>query len=200
VSDDVELLRSWRAGDRSAGEALCGRYFDEIYRFFEHKLAGEADDLTQQTFLACVKARDQFQGHSSFRTYLFAIARNHLFTRLRQIPKFEHVDLEVSSLNELVSSPSAKLGRHQELAQIREALRQLPVDQQLLLELHYWHDLDAAALAEVFEVPPATLRVRLTRARHALRDRMGEDAATGDPNDRLSRSLYTPELDGEVTG
>src|SRR6185436_16740094 len=99
ADDDLALLQSWRNGDQRAGELLCGRHFDDVYRFFEHKLPGEADDLTQQTFMACVRARDQFGGRSAFRTYLFTIARNELITRLRRTSKFEHVDLEVSSLN-----------------------------------------------------------------------------------------------------
>jgi len=190
------MLQRWRAGDRRAGEQLCARHFEDIYRFFEHKIPGEADDLTQQTFLACVKARDQFRGQSTFRTYLYSIARNELYMRLRQIPKYEHVDLEVSSLDELVTSPSKQLNEQQELAQIRAALRQLPVEQQLLLEFHYWHDLDAAALAELFEASPGTIRVRLLRARRALRDQLGDGAAIV-ATDRLSGSLRAADFADE---
>jgi RNA polymerase sigma-70 factor (ECF subfamily) len=194
VDDDFKMLQRWRDGDRRAGEELCARHFDEIYRFFENKIPDEADDLTQQTFLACVKARGQFRGRSTFRTYLYSIARNELYTRLRQIPKFEHVDLEVSSLDELVSSPSSQLGKQQELAQVRAALRQLPVEQQVLLELHYWHDLDAGALAELLETSAGTIRVKLLRARRALRDRLGANAVTS-ADDRLSNSLRDPDVD-----
>ena len=197
MDDDLAVLVRWREGDQRAGEALCARHFDEIHRFFEHKLPNEADDLTQQTFLACVRARNQFLGHATFRTYLFTIARNELCTRLRQVPKGVHVDLDVSSLDELVSSPSSQLRKHEELAQIRAALRKLPVEQQLLLELHYWHDLDAAALAEMLETSPGTVRVRLLRARRALRARL-EASASAPLDDALSRSLLEPELDGEA--
>jgi len=187
------MLQRWRDGDRRAGEQLCARYFDEIYRFFEHKLPGEADDLTQQTFLGCVKARDQFRGQSSFRTYLYSIARNELYMRLRKFDKFKYVDLEVSSLDELISSPSKRLGEQQELAQIRAALRKLPVEQQVLLEFRYWHDFDAPALAQMFETTPGAIRVRLLRAREALRERLGDAAAGG--NDPLSISLRAPDDD-----
>jgi len=195
VDDDLNVLQRWRDGDQRAGQELCTRHFAEIYRFFEHKLPGEADDLTQQTFLACVKARDQFRGQSTFRTYLFSIARNELYMRLRKIPKFEQVDLEASALDEMVSSPSKQFGKHQELAKIRAALQTLPVEQQVLLEFHYWHDLDAAALAEMFETSPATIRVRLLRARRALKDRLGASAVTGADDDPLSSSLHEPDLD-----
>ncbi|HEX7841767.1 MAG TPA: sigma-70 family RNA polymerase sigma factor [Kofleriaceae bacterium] len=197
MEDDFVLLQRWRDGDGPAGEALCSRFFAEVYRFFEHKVPGEADDLTQQTFLACIHARDQFRGRSSFRTYLYSIARNELYMRLRRTPKYEQVDLEVSSLDELVSSPSKELVKQQELAHVRAALRQLPVEQQVLLELHYWHDLDAAQLAEMLETTPGAIRVRLTRARGALRERLGSNAAAAGTTDRLSRSLGGPELEDD---
>jgi RNA polymerase sigma-70 factor (ECF subfamily) len=197
VDDDLDVLRRWRDGDQRAGQELCTRHFAEIYRFFEHKLPGEADDLTQQTFLACVRARDQFRGQSSFRTYLFAIARNELYMRLRKLPKFEQVDLEVSTLNEMVSSPSKQFGKSQELAIIRAALHQLPVEQQVLLEFHYWHDMDAAALAEMFGTNPAAIRVRLMRARRALRAQLGTSAVSFAIDDPLSSSLHQPDLDGD---
>jgi RNA polymerase sigma factor (sigma-70 family) len=192
VDSDLALLERWRVSDQRAGEQLVARYFDEIYRFFRHKIPGEADDLTQQTFLACVKARNQFRGQSTFRTYLFAIARNELYMRLRQIPRLPHVDidLEASSLADLVSSPSKMVGKRQELALIQEALRRLPVEQQVLLEFHYWHDLDAAALAEIFAANPSTIRVRLVRARQALRERLGTNAAIEAADDPMSKSLH----------
>jgi RNA polymerase sigma-70 factor (ECF subfamily) len=198
VDGDLILLQRWRDGDRRAGEELCARYFEEIYRFFEHKIPGEADDLTQQTFLACVKSRDQFRGQSTFRTYLYSIARNELCMRLRKLPKFQHVDLDVSSLNELVASPSKQFGKQQELAQVRAALRQLPVEQQLLLEFHYWHDLDAGQLAEMFQASPGAIRVRLLRARKALRERLGANPVLS-VDDRLSASLLEPDTDPEGT-
>ena len=55
---------------------------------------------------------------------------------------------------------------------VATALRTLPVEQQTLLELHYWDGLDAAALAEVFESNAAAIRNRLHRAREKLREAM----------------------------
>lgn len=192
VDDDFALLLRWRADDRQAGEQLCAKYFDEIYRFFEYKIAEKADDLVQQTFMACVRARDQFRNDASFRTYLFTIARNELYMELRKTRR-DFVDLEVSSLNELVTSPSQLLGKHRELARLRAALREMPVEQQLLLEMHYWHDLPAADLATMFNTSPGSIRVRLLRARRALRDRLaGAPAAAGD---KLWASLSEADLD-----
>jgi RNA polymerase sigma factor (sigma-70 family) len=171
--DDHELLDRWRAGDAASGQLLFERHFDSIYGFFETKCEAEADELVQATFLACVRAKTQFRKESSFRTYLFTIARHELYRVLRGKRRDgERLDFEYSSIAELVSTPGTRIARNQEHRQLVEALRQLPVEQQALLELHYWEDMDIAQLAEVFESPAVTIRTRLHRARKALREKM----------------------------
>jgi RNA polymerase sigma factor (sigma-70 family) len=168
---DLELLEAWRAGDNAAGKQLFERHFDSIFGFFETKCSSDADDLVQSTFLACLKAKTHFRAESSFRTYLFTIARNELYHLLRtRQRKDAKLDFELSSIAEIVSTPGTKLARNQEHQQLVTRMQMLPVEQQMLLELHYWEDLDIAALAEIFESPAATIRTRLHRARNALRD------------------------------
>jgi RNA polymerase sigma-70 factor (ECF subfamily) len=192
MDSDLALLESWRGGDRRAGEALFARHFADVYRFLEHKAGGEADELAQRTFMACVVARDQFRAQSSFRTYLFTIARNELYGFLRRRARSEQVDFAITSIAELVTTPASRLDRAQKVEQLRAALCQLPVEQQLLIELHYWHDLDAAALADVFATSAATVRVRLLRARRALRDRLAAlapEVLANAGEDRLAAAL-----------
>lgn len=194
--DDLALLERWRGGDQRAGQQLFSRHFDGLYRFFEHKVGGDADDLVQKTFTSCVAARDRFRGESTFRTYLFSIARNELYTYLRRLPKAEHVDFDVTSIAEIRTSLGGQLGNAREVHKLREALAQLPAEQQLLLEMHYWHELDAAALAEVFGTTSGAIRVRLLRARKLLRERI-EASALADANDGLVAALSRPETDDE---
>lgn len=196
VQDDAALLVQWRSGDQRAGQQLFGRHFDGLYRFFEHKVGGDADDLVQRTFTSCVAARDRFRGESSFRTYLFSIARNELYTYLRKLPKAEHVDFDVTSIAEIRTSLPGQLGNARDAHKLREALAQLPAEQQLLLEMHYWHELDAAALAEVFDTTAGAIRVRLLRARKVLRERI-ERSALVDTNDGLAVALSRPDTDDE---
>ena len=199
VDEDLGLLERWRTGDTRAGHDLFERHFADIYRFFEHKVGPEADELAQRTFTACISAKDRFRGQSSFRSYLFAIARNQLYTYLRQLPRGEHIDFETTSIAELVTSIAGRLGRAQQIEQLRQALGALPAEQQLLLELHYWHELDAEALGEVFEANPGAIRVRLVRARRALRQRLEQLdlAALGAAGDSLAAALSRAEDDSE---
>ena len=176
VDPDLELLKRWRDGDRAAGEALFSRHFPSLCRFFATKCGADADDLIQRTMLACVAARDQFRAESTFRTYLFTVARNELYRFLRKSQREgDRLDFSVTSIAQLVSTPATRLARDADRRRLQEAMRELPLELQTLLELHYWEELDAAGLAEVFETTPGNIRVRLHRARHALRERLGED-------------------------
>lgn len=194
---DLVLLGQWRAGDKAAGEELFGRHVDDVLRFFANKVRGQAEDLTQQTFAECVASQARFRGESSFRTYLFAIAWNQLRHHLRRGHQNEPIDFDVSSLGEIEASlPSvgSNLDRRRRAQRIQQALAQLPLAQQTLLELHYWQGLDAASLSEVFGVPSGAIRVRLLRARNGLRAQLERLSAAGDsapeePDDPLSISL-----------
>lgn len=172
---DRELLERWRAGDQAAGRDLFARYFDPLFRFFANK-CNEPDELVQATFFALVKARDQFAGRSSFRTYLYTIARNELYRWLRTFKRERDFDPELSSIAEVATTAGSRLARNEEHRRLCAALRTLPVESQTLLELHYWEGLDATALAEVFDAQVATIRQRLSRARLALKDALAASA------------------------
>jgi len=189
MDEDLNLLARWRDGDQVAGRALFKKYFDQLYRFFATKCE-EPDEMVQATFLAMVKARDQFSGRSSLRTYLFTIARHELYRHLRSLRRDRQFDPELSSIADLATSIGGRLVRGEEHRKLTEALRRLPVEQQTLLELHYWEDLDAAALAEVFEVPAGTIRVRLHRARTALKEAM-QVPGTLEDLDTIAKSFAT---------
>jgi RNA polymerase sigma factor (sigma-70 family) len=171
VHPDHELLERWKAGDQQAGQALFARYFDRVYRFFETKCDAELDELVQRTFLACVRSRDQFRGDSSFQTYVYTIARHELYRHYRQRHRHaQRFDELVTSVAALVTTPRSRIAREEAQRQLLDAMCQLPIETQTLLELHYWEDLDIATLAAIFEAPAATIRTRLHRGRRALRE------------------------------
>jgi RNA polymerase sigma-70 factor (ECF subfamily) len=177
MDPDLEQLERWRGGDAAAGEALFARYFDSLCGFFATKCRGDADELVQKTLLACVRAKEQFRAQSTFRTYVFTLARHELYRHLRlQRRDDDRLDFSITSVAELITTPATRLARDAERRRMIEILRSLPVEQQTLLELHYWEDMDSVALAEVFETTPGAIRVRLTRARQALRALLAPEA------------------------
>jgi len=173
--DDRGLLERWRAGDRAAGEALFERHFASLYRFFQNKSDDDTDELVQATLVACLNAKDQFRGDSSFRTYLFAIARNKLYRYLRERRR-EAIDVTITSIAEVVTTLRSAIARGQAHRALLDALRKLPVEQQTLLELYYWEELDTLELAKIFEVRVGTINTWLFRARGKLRDLLSSEA------------------------
>lgn len=172
--DDFALLDRWRAGDRAAGNELFQRHFDSLYRFLSRKIDGDAADLVQRTLLGCVEARDRFRGEASFRTFLFAIARNELYGFWRQRKKNNNLDFSVSSLEDLGPTPSRVVAKRRDQVLLLEALHHIPLDLQIAIELHYWEGMRGPELARVLEIPEGTVRSRVRRAKEALRAKMTE--------------------------
>jgi len=190
ITDD-DLLAAWRTGDAAAAEELFGRHFEPLYRFFRNKVDAAADDLVQRTLLACFEGRDRFRGECSFRTYLFAIARNQLLLFLTRQRSNRLVDPASESVADAAPSPSTVLHQRREQTLVLHALRRLPVDHQVLLELFYWEQLDGGELGVILGVPEGTIRTRLRRARQLL---AAEIQALGDSPELLRSTLS--DLDG----
>ncbi len=171
---DFDLLERWRGGDRVAGNELFTRHFRSLFRFFRTKVTDEvAEDLTQVSFLACVDGRDKFRNASSFRTYLFAVARNHLFMHFRKRGRQEAVTaFETKSMADLGAGPSTMVAAKAEQRLLLRALRRIPVDFQIAIELYYWEGVSTPEIAVVLGVPEGTVRSRLTRGREHLATQM----------------------------
>ncbi|MBL4686820.1 MAG: sigma-70 family RNA polymerase sigma factor [Nannocystaceae bacterium] len=189
---DLELLEAWRGGDRDAGGKLFQRHFDSICRFFANKIDRDVDDLVQRTFTACVEGRERFQGRSSFRTYLFGVAHNvlrsHLRKRKRESDRFE---IGVTSVFDMGLSPSTLIAQKKEQQLTLQALRQIPLDHQVVLELYYWESLTAAEIGEVLGHPEGTIRGRIRRGKELLEVELEKLAE----NDALLTSTIS-NLDG----
>lgn len=166
MESDYDLLDAWRAGDGRAGNELFDRHFDSIYRFLRSKTSGDPADLVQGVFLACVESRDSFRGESSFRTYLYAIARKKLYKSYRD--RRPDVDFGVTSLADFGPSPSRLADKRHSDRLLLEALRSIPLELQIALELHYWEHMRGPEIARVLDIPEGTVRTRLRRGKEAL--------------------------------
>lgn len=170
MASDRELLQAWRMGDRRAGSDLFSRYFDNVYRFFLNKVDTGVEDLVQRTFAACVEGRDRLREEASFRSYLFGIAHHLLMEHLRGLARRGRQDFERDSLVDLGAGPPTLIGACEEERLVVHALRKIPVESQVLLELYYWEELTGSELAAFLGVPEDTARSRLRRAKLMLRD------------------------------
>lgn len=166
---DLALLDAWRAGDRAAGEMLFQRHYDSVARFFHNKVS-EPNELIQRTFLTCIESPSRFRGESSFRTFLFGVASMLLRNHYRAcVGPRKHEVLETASVRDQRHSPSQLIMLDEEERLVLAALRMLPLDDQILLELRFWERLKQRELAEVLETTQATIKNHLRKSMALLR-------------------------------
>jgi RNA polymerase sigma factor (sigma-70 family) len=189
VDDDAALLVAWQSGRREAGQALVERHYASVYRFYFGKVALEVcEDLCQQTFEVVCRNRDAYRGDGSFRAYLFGVARFVLIGWARRRRRFEPTEDSLLA-DEGGRSLAGLLADQQMVRLVATALRELPLDDQIVIELKDWEGLTQAELAALFECPQPTVARRLQRARGRLRAAV--EALTADPGlrDRSLRGL-----------
>jgi RNA polymerase sigma factor (sigma-70 family) len=176
-SSDAELLHAWAAGDSAAGTMLFRRHYEALYRFLRSKVDADLEDLIQTTMLACLEALPRFAETSSFKTFLFAIARHKVFHHYRRRTGVT-ADVSELSVESLSDSPSRVAARREEERLLLLALRGVPLDYQIVLELHYWEGMTVAEIGEVLQEPDGTVKSRLHRGRLLLRREIERRAST----------------------
>jgi RNA polymerase sigma factor (sigma-70 family) len=170
LTDDLELAKRWRDGDDRAGSVLFERYYDAIECFFRNKVNSGLEDLLQKTFLLALEGRDRFRGASSYRTYLFGVAYNVLRDHYRAAKRErDRVDFGQDSVADLAPGVSTLLRGMQERALLLQALRAIPLDDQVVLELYYWEQMDGQTIASVLGIPHGTARSRIRLGKEKLR-------------------------------
>lgn len=183
---DTELFDRWVAGDRTAGGRLISRHFQTLHKFFRTKVGGELEDLIQRTFLACVEAKQRFRRDSTFRAFLLGLARIELLNHYRRMGRpGAKIDASVTAAHDLRTSASRLMVRHEEQRLLLEALRRIPIDLQIVVELSYWEKMTSRELGEVLEIPAPTVRSRLRRAKEELQVQIAEVAKNPEVGERL---------------
>jgi RNA polymerase sigma-70 factor (ECF subfamily) len=178
---DAQLLYQWRQGNREAGKALFARYYDTLERFFVNKVQNGIGDLVQETFRMCLEARDRIEDAGKFRSYLFSIAYNVLRGHYRKRARHGiEIDLDETCVQELAPGPCSVLVEREQQRLLLEALRSIPLNDQLILELQYWESLKVGDIAEILGVPDGTVKGRLYRARERLEEAMRVLAASAE--------------------
>ncbi len=162
----------WSNGDAQAGRRFVAQHIGVVARFFERKLHGASDDQVQNTFETALRCAKNYRGTGSVRAFLLGIARNVLLEHLRRVSALHRhqATLEAErSLDEWTQSASAITRAREQNELLALALRRIPLDEQIAIELYYWEGLDVAEVAESLNAPPGTIKYRLANGRRRLK-------------------------------
>ncbi len=178
-SADEQLLSRWSRGDRAALEELFQRYRALAYRVAYRLLGNEADalDAVQDGFIKALTHLRNFQGRSTFKTWLLRVVSNAALDLGRQRRRREAIRLDAlagpdrEAVEPLLrhENPAEGLERAEFRQMMQRALARLPEAQRRTFVLHAEADLSYREVADVLGISIGTVMSRLYYARQKLR-------------------------------
>lgn len=180
---DEKLVRRSQRGDMVAFEELLSRHRDKIYAraFSMMRNEDEAVDLSQEAWVKGWQRLKQFQGESSFVTWMTRIVINLCLDQLRKQKRqraesIEHLDEELGGVERqmptVTVNPTEGLERTELRARIDRALSQLSYEHRTVLILHEFEDLEYKEIAKRMECSIGTVMSRLFYARRKMANLM----------------------------
>jgi RNA polymerase sigma-70 factor, ECF subfamily len=166
ADSDEKLMLAFVQGSPDAFTELFRRYRAPIYGFFRRRVTdpARAEELTQETFLALLRAAKRYEPRAQFRTYVYAIAlrilRAHRRKTIFRAAFFGRPDV--------IPDPGKQDGTETGLW-VRHAVSQLEATDREILLLREFEQLSYAEIAVLLHLPINTVRSRLFRSRTALR-------------------------------
>jgi len=177
LPDDASLVAGWRRGDEAAAAELMRRHARALAAFLSAaggRFEEELEDLVQEAFFRAFRRIAQFDGRSSFRTWLFTIGRNALRDAARRGKRREIVPLG----EDLVAGGGdphqwAEAGETE--GRIRTALERLPRMQREVFVLRAQQGMEYGEIAVALETSEGAARVHYHHAVKRLKKSL-EDA------------------------
>jgi RNA polymerase sigma-70 factor, ECF subfamily len=178
AADDRSLLLAWRSGDNRAGQRLVERHRPTVLRTFLNKASSiaEAEALAQRTFGTARADRVRLRDGAAVGTWLLAVARHVLLDWLDDTARRQRFAgrLPEASISDLGLGPSPAPAPSEDARRLLEALRRLPLESQLVVELATLEDLSPDELADVLECLEVAARHHLQTGLDALREALGD--------------------------
>jgi RNA polymerase sigma-70 factor (ECF subfamily) len=174
-SSDLDLIRRWQKGENAAATKLVTRHAEALARFIGS--VGERErieELVQDTFVRAFNAIDSFRGDSSFRTWLFTIARRLILDRRRSdrrsriVGTVEEGDAvtQFDALDAMVADES--------LQRVRSAVDALSPKQREVFLLRVEQGLSYKEIADIVGSTEGATRVHYHNAMRAVKDFLHE--------------------------
>ncbi len=155
--------------------AFFEAYYDRVYRYVQSMVhdSAEAEDLTQEAFLRAYKERESLRESGALVAWLYRIATHAALDRLRQrarrAPKESDTDvneIELPDPNGISLQQGLEQGEMS--ACVQEYLADLPNNYRSVILLHDMEELTGSQIAGLLDLPLATVKMRLHRARQRL--------------------------------
>ncbi len=176
---DEELAKLSQENDRESFAELVKRYLKPVYNFIRRYIGNreDAEDITQEAFLKAFKNIKKFNPDKNFKVWLFVIAKNTAFDRLKKkkplvFSQLQNEDGEsiIEEIADAAPLPDEIFARKELTKELESILDILPPSDRAILTLHYSDGLTFEEIAEILGKPMNTVKSRHRRALLRLRD------------------------------
>ena len=187
--DDVQLVEASQQGDQDAFAFLVRRHQRRIFNMSLGMLQDyeDANEITQEAFLAAWQGLPSFRGEACFTTWLHRITYNCCLRQLERrkrerslqaVIQEEQILAEVSEEKQVADS----IDLRDRQAIVREQMEKLPARYRVVLILRHFQEMTYEEMATILSMPVGTIKTHLFRARNLLKERL------------LAQNLCVPEL------
>jgi len=180
--EEQELILRCQQGDEAAFEALLHLYEKRVYTLCRRMCRTEEDamEAAQDAFLAVWRGIGAYRADAAFSTWLYRLATNACLDLLRREKKRGgDVSLDddetVPDRRDPAPLPDELAERAEEQRALREGVLALPADYRAVLLLRETEQLSYAEIAEATGLELGTVKSRISRARHLLRNYLTAD-------------------------
>jgi RNA polymerase sigma-70 factor (ECF subfamily) len=178
--DDRALIDAVLSGDRRAFGVLVERETRTVYRATLRILGRphDAEDVTQESFVAAYRSIRTYRGEGSFRGWLLRIATRQAFRRLAQRRPTVDIDtIPEPRLADASGEPTRLLIDRESRDAVRDAVAALPEPYREVVALRFFGELSLAEVAEATGRPINTVKTHLRRGLERLRPVLGTPKA-----------------------
>jgi RNA polymerase sigma-70 factor (ECF subfamily) len=180
---DFELIERIQGGDQEACEILVREYGGRMLSVARRLLRNEEDarDAMQEAFFCAFRSLRDFKGTARLSTWLHRILVNACLMKLRSssrrpeasieelLPTFDSTGHQVDPAQEWPQCPESQSISRELREQVRAAIETLPANYRAVLMLRDIEELSTQEVAKILGLTPMAVKVRLHRARQALR-------------------------------
>ncbi len=173
---DADLVRQATNGHRSAYDDLVRRYAGKMFALCVSRISNRslAEDMVQETFLRGYRNLRTLEDPTKFGSWLYGIA---LRTCLDWLKSKKRTEVPLSALGDSWDGPYASSYAGESNAEREEprekvfgALTKIPEEYRDVVYLYYFDKRPYREIAETLGIAPATVNLRLSKARAMLRD------------------------------
>lgn len=174
------LIPECIAGNEDAIETLVRQYETGVFRLALSIVGDEAEanEITQETFLAALRSLAAYREKQSFKAWLYTIALNHSRSHLRKRKAVERLRATLTTIFRIEhhkpAQPEDAVIHNEKEAEVWKALNQLDELHRIVVVLRYFHELPVSEISQILSVKEGTIHSRLHSAREKLKNTLKE--------------------------